>query len=92
MQGLKNSLFFDARILAIMIENGPPHVDIFDLFCKVCPRGPQTTQNHTFLVFYRRFCVSFFKYFLSSFADTQVLQMRRICRYAGFADMQILPF
>ena len=57
---------------------------IFRLFGKVCPRGPQTRQNHENSMMFRRFPVFFSKIFC------QVLQIRRLCRYAGFADMHVL--
>ena len=100
MEGLKNSLFFDAHILAIMVENelhmamvtACLFATFFTLFGKVCPTGPQTPKNHENSMIFRRFSAFFFKDFLSGFADTQVVQMRRICRYACVADTQILPF
>ena len=99
MQGLKNSLFFDAHILAIMVENGPPNrsdapqifATFFGLFGKVCPRGPRTPKIMKIRWLFEEF-LHFFKDFLPGFADTQVVQIRRICRYACFADTQILPF
>ena len=56
MQGLKNNIFSDAHCLAIIVEHDPPNAflgglevpfeTVFTVFGKVCPRGPQTRQNH----------------------------------------------
>ena len=64
---------------------------IFELFGKVCPRGPRTLKIMKTRCFFEDF-LPFSADFLSGFADAQVLQIRRICRYACVADTQILPF
>ena len=69
----------------------------FELFGKVCPRGPQTPQNHEnsmifrrFYVFFQRFSVRFCRY--AGCADAQDLQICMCCRYADFAFPGCLHF
>ena len=92
MQGLKNSLFFDAHIFAVMMENGPPKwLDIglilatfSSFFARSAPEAPRPPSKSLKFDDYSKIFRLFSKILC------KVLQIRGLCRSAGFADMHVL--
>ena len=75
-----------------MLENDPPKANVhawllatFSVFlARSTPEAPRPPKIMKKSVFFRRLSAFFPKIFC------QVLQIRRLCRYAGFADMHVL--